>query len=731
MSGCVEASNKLSLQALTRFGELVEAQNRSWRKLRGRVAVDFEDGCDSLFFRLTGTTDSPALLAVAAAREFEQVNHARRQVILAVRHLAAETGIALEMSSSGVWPTQWGAATSTLQVGPNLTRLAMQFSHVDLLLRLLENQWLPRIDSTRAAILIEHKAPPANEAKWKREDEAESFFGPGILSIDCSVVDDPEFQPTSSEELVAQLAPHRNSPGQLVLNKVVERVGRNRFSFDLLGKGKADISFSDKLDDFQIIPQGKRMGRLVETLGVPGAVDKLVQEFQALDKARSTALALVQRAMAEHGFVLDEDGWYFGKTHREFQFPSGRSLTLKVRNKPPHQIIHDWLKQHRPFEPIPDSSHLAQQSSEEHVLAERKTLPLRPLANESKRLPDLGAFDIARIDQCADATISEFKRTVETLPVYGRVFDQHHPLWFWTQPLWYSRGTDNWADENWWLELASKHWELGQVQIAALVMMVNGRQEPRAEILRVLNEHEAWDSEALEDTLLWYLVDDLPWPIDKYEGYPVFPRVLGSPPPPLARCAAMHCRERLKSASSSATDQNKREILMRTFEEAAKLDLVSAREWLSDEELAALHRACVEWAAQDDLTSLRQDSPLTVAAHFGWPDLVRTLEANPLFIAAQFEYDLISFDPGMLSLKLSRIRPCELGARFAAYAMSLDFSPIVEQQVETFSGTVDQSIRDAFRTGLLNSRRLDLLAAAIAWKRWRLFRPDNKGGLLR
>jgi len=693
--------------------------------------VDFEDGCDSFVFRLTESNESSELLAVAAAEEFEQVNHARRQVILAVRHLAAESGIALEMSSSGIWPTQWGAATSTLQVGPALTRLAMQFPPADLLLRFLENQWLPKIDSTQAAILVAHQAPPANETNWKREDEVEPLFGPGILSLDCSVVNDPAFQPASCEELVAQLAPHRNSPGQSVLNNVVERVGRNRFSFDLLGKGKADISFSDKLDDYQIIPQGKRMDRLVETLGVQGAVDKLVQEFQAIDTARSTALALVQKVMAEHGFVLDEDGWHFGKTHREFQFPTGRSLTLKLRHKPPHEVIHDWLNLNRPFEPLPEASRLAHQAVEGKVLAERKTLPLRPLANESKRLPELEAFDIARLDHCADATISEFKKTVETLPVHGRVFDQHHPLWFWTQPLWYSRGMDNWADEMWWLDCAVKHWEHGQDQLAALVMMVNDRQEPRAEILKVLNQHDAWDSEALEDTLLWYLVDDLPWPIDKYEGYPAFPRVLGSPPSPLARNAALHCREHLKSASISAKDHDKRESLIRALEDAAKLDLVSAREWLSDDEIASLRDACIEWAAQDDPTSLRQDSPLTAAAHFGWHDLIRALESNPLFIAAHFEYEAISFEPGMLALRISVIRPCKFAARFAAHAMVSDFTPVIEEQVETLSGTVDQNIRDAFRTGLLNSRRLDLLAAAIAWKRWRLFVSDIKRSHIR
>ncbi len=719
MSGCVEANSTLTHQALPRFGELMGANQPSWRRLRGFVAVDFEDGCDAFFFRMTESNEPSEALALGAAEEFKQINRKRKQVILAIRHIAAENGIALQISASGVWQTQWGSATSTLQVGPALTRLAKELAPAELLMRFLEHQWFPKIDSARAAILVAHEKAPEKEAKWRREDEVEPLIGPGILSLDCSTVDDPGFQLESSEEFIAQLAPHRNSPGQLVLNSVVERVGRNRFSFDLLSKGTADLSFSDRLDDYQIIPQGKRLGGLIKTLGVPGSIDKLVQEFQVLDEARSRALALIQTVMAKHGFYLDADGWYFGRTHREFKFPTGRQLTLSLKRIPPHQVILNWLENNRPFEPLPESDQLLRMTDTEKVVPERKALALRPPATESERLPVMKALDVARLDQRANAIISEAKNAVEALSVNDRLYDQHHPLWLWTQPLWYSRGSDKWTDETWWLDLASKHWGHGPDQLAALAMMFSGRHNLRPEMLQRLNDFESWDSEAFDDGLLWFLVDDLPWPIDTYEDYPAFPRVLGSPPPPLARRAAMRCRESLKGARDSAGDQEKRENFAQALEHAAKLDHVSAREWMTDEEIAFLREGCFEWASHDDPTSLRQDSPLAVAAHFGWQDLTQTLETKPAFIAAHFECEAISFEPGMLALRISLIGPCALAARFAAHAMSSDFTPIIEQQVETIVGTVNQNMRDALRTGLLNGRRLDLLAAAIAWKRCR------------
>ena len=431
-------------------------------------------------------------------------------------------------------------------------------------------------------------------------------------------------------------------------------------------------------------------------------------------------LALVQTLMAKEGFYFDEAGWYFGRTEREAQFPTGRALTLRLRKHSPHEVVHAWLVKQRLFEPAPSLDALKHLGAGERLSPRQRSLPAPGILKKSECLPTLDSFDVNETDRLAKEIIAETKQLMETLPLHGRLFDDRDPLGYWAEPKFYRRGKEAWASEQWWLKLAEKNWEQGKSAAAALVLMANGRDEPKAELLREMAEQESWDSEALDERLIWPLLAELPWPIDDYDAYPKFPAGLGSPPPQLARGPAMQCREALAEATRAVDDWTRGQEQILALEHAARLDSISAAEWMTEDELGQLRAAAMRWAGEPfDFMALRNESPLMVAARFGWPEVVNELKNNRAYIAAHFEFEDTFFDPGGTALLLSLGTPNDLAARFAALAINRDFSANIAQRANRLSGTMDEKIRKTMREILEQQWKLGRFAAAIAWTRCR------------
>jgi hypothetical protein len=471
------------------------------------------------------------------------------------------------------------------------------------------------------------------------------------------------------------------------------------------------------------------MARLITRLGLEGAVAHMAEEFQRLDRARADALALVQTVMVEQGFCLDETwkrDWWFGRNHREAAFHSRRGLTLELRKKRPEEVIFDWLTKVFPLQAPPNLESLSEILRGPKRAPRRKPLPATEIIL-SDRLPSFESLDLEALDRLASEIVEEAKQEALANLNRGRLFDQHHPLWLWTQPLWYHRPEDTWANEGWWLDLAAKVWAQGPDQLAALILMVNRREEPKAQMLRQLREHDCWFSEAFDDYLLWFLLDDLPWPIDQFEEYPRFAPVLGTLPSPLARRIAAQCREALAAARGASDETERRAKTSLALEYAASLDPVVATDWFEPEETRQLKGMCLEWASQqNDLVALRQAEPLTVAARFSWSEIIDILAGNPAFSAAWLDCDALACDPGTLALRLTQVKPGPLAARFGAHAIVSDFATRVEKQIDALGGKSGSKMRDRLRQGFLNHRRLDRFAAAIAWQRVRAYVPPEE-----
>jgi hypothetical protein len=246
MSGFAKSKSGLSVAAMELFCANLERRGNCFHRLENFLAAEFEDGCDALYIGIKESPEPTDIQISNALIEFDRIANVRRQVIIGVRHLAYEHGIALERSNSGVWMYQQGIATSSIQVGAALTRLASDYTAEKALIRLLDNSWLPKVSADQAATLVSHTSPPVSEAVWKEQKELEPLFGSNILSLDCSAEAEETSEAKNSEELLSQLAPYLNSPGQIVLNEVVKRVGSKRFSFDISSKQRAaDITFTD------------------------------------------------------------------------------------------------------------------------------------------------------------------------------------------------------------------------------------------------------------------------------------------------------------------------------------------------------------------------------------------------------------------------------------------------------------------------------------------------------
>ena len=433
-------------------------------------------------------------------------------------------------------------------------------------------------------------------------------------------------------------------------------------------------------------------------------------------------MALLETVMGEQGFALDDLGWYFGHKYRDFTFPTGRKLTVSLKLNTPQGVVFQWLKLHKPFEPLPDINTLSSFSLEKYKRANRKVLSVKRKTSSSNSLPRLSDINLELLNEKCEEIISKTKLAVESQPGV-RLFGSpggYTPLWFWSNRLWYQSGIDTWTNEEWWLQIASRRWEQDKNQIAAVALLKNGRMEPKKELLQRMREFEVWESEAFEDLLLWVLENEVPWPFDTHDDLPVFSMTLGDIPPPIARKNVMLLRESMHKFRNSADGREKQNYLMRAFDCAAELNAKSASVWMKPEEITELHESCIDWASEEnDSLSLMSGSPLLTAANFAWPEILEKLSVNRAFLEAHLDSDLAFYSIGSLALRLSSIKPCELAVRFVDRAMNGEFEATLEKVVARVSGTTDLTIRDSLRIGFKHSRKMDEFAAAIAWTRCR------------
>ena len=129
---------------------LLQRMDLPGRRYRHWVGIEFEDGYDCFFIRVRrGDAKEPnEIIAEKIASEFHHINAIRSAVLIGLRWFALEHDIAIEQNLTGVWPiqTSGGASSSSVQVGPRLTRIAQESSTAaEAFLKFRHNQWLPEL----------------------------------------------------------------------------------------------------------------------------------------------------------------------------------------------------------------------------------------------------------------------------------------------------------------------------------------------------------------------------------------------------------------------------------------------------------------------------------------------------------------------------------------------------------------------------------------------------------
>jgi hypothetical protein len=641
-------------------------QSLSPRHLRDWIAIDFKDGSDTFFARITPNSASatPAAIASAIEKEFHHIDKIRSAVLTGLRWFLVEHNIAVEISVCDHWPTQQGNASSSLNVGPRLTRIAQQSATAaEALLKFRENQWLPEISADKAATLVQKTEPPPREIRWKSDDEIIPLFNPNIASIDCKNIENVDLaKGASSTEFLDWLAPTRNSPAQHVINKFGEAVGLHRFSLEIT-TGIAGFEFTDKLDSFPLHPRSKRLARLIEKSGEDQALAELINQFKSLDEARTRALALIEHIMAAHNFDLDEDDQHFGKTHRQFQFPTGRALTAKLHKFSPDQVVFEWISRNTPFHPLPTLNDIEALPANEHLTrANRRHLPFRD-PKTLPHFPTLADYPRADLDKTATEIIDRVKTKFLRVKPNTRVIEYEDNLQFWSRPLYYTRPRDAWVDESFWIQLATKYWNDQRHPLAGIILVLNGDPSPLPQLLEPIKTADEYNSEFTWDEVWWLGIDQVSCPIDEYDTYPSFSKSMGPLPPQLGRFSASRIRAQLlKQSVSSAI----------TY--AVDLDRTSLLEWLSPPELDTLREACREWSRSRDHLELINHDWINLAATMGWNEIPENLAQNPEFIPAQLNWQLqmgdLYFVAGELALILSQFKNSDLALRFAAQTLT-------------------------------------------------------------
>jgi len=681
------------------------------------LAIEFADGFDALFVPIIPNEQASRADGIASVTaEFDRLDSRRCLVLNGLRRHAVASGVSVKEKATGHWDIQFDGGTSGIHVGPVITRLVAQHDAAGALVKVVENNWLPKLTAEQATQLIQTTAPVPGPVSWKSDEQVVGLFGPGAMALDCKALDGAGELPREPQALLETLAPKRNAPGQLVLNRLVDRLGRWRFSIQLMGRGGAQLEFTDKLDHCRVHPRSKKLAREIEREGIEVTVDRLAAEFTRLDKARQRALGLLATLMIRHGFFADEEGdsVWFGKTHRLAKFDHGRSLTLALSRQSPEHVVHSWLTKNELLPAIPSEAELKGAIVTGIVEPPKRWLPGEPPVAWD-RLPKLAEFDHEALDHCASECITAALHQAQAEPGASRIGDLHDLLSLWAKPFWYRPG-DGWASEQFWWEFAEKAWLGARRQLAAVLLVRAGHAPADLDEVGLFRQLECWSSEAFEDEFVWQFVDRLPWVIDEGD-YPKCPNRFRPRPPQIVRRAVRAFREAFAEYNRADTNCDRWSWLSRALTSVADVDRESAKVWLRSAELDELEAHLQKWASEADFVGNDWDAAFVVAAEFGWQWLPEVLSNNPLFIPAQFYMENVYSAPGEVALKLSWVAPSALAGRFAAYALREQSPETLEQRARSIAG--GSECYDSGRDIVRNWLTVDRFAAAIAWQRCR------------
>ena len=698
----------------------LDAAQIPWREIREGIVLEFADGCDMLLVDdleiQRNAKQTPKLTAQAIYKRFDKLNRRRKAVIIGVRHWAQRSDVAMQQSSTGDWRTEKACCTSSIDVGNVLTRLVEDRAPYEALIEFLRgNNLFDQVTPEEARRIVTLQKPPAKERP---------------------IQDDPEEEWTWTQRGKGSPKTSNKITEENLVWRLREQLPSHEVTTDCCTEKRAiQIDFADGEGFFAVHSSRTYLRKLVAKHGSFNAlVDHLVSRFKRFDQGRRQVLHALENILAARGCFkdrigLDRDDWAYGKTHQEYRFDPGVSLTRTLNRHDPIDVVLEWC-QKSDVTPKVTREEIEAALEQPAIRMTTCMLPKVPFA-DGPQIPSLSDLNIEAVDKSSQEWIAIFRQEANK-PVAKQTHFPAAALAYWSEPQWYALGEDTWVDDAWWIEQARAAWQVEverakpyiENQQAAYILLAYGIDLPRQ---RVLERYEGshYHPEAIDDGLSWVLEGELPWSMLDFDIE--YPDQLGKLPPQLARKIAITLRETIRGVEGEWDGFGD----AYPDKEWAHLDRESAEQWLTPEEIAWLHTTCRNWASStSDLTTFWYTSPFGIAVQFGWTDVADQIEKNPSVTTGLLVNTLgFSYLPEYL-LWLSRLKPGTFAARWAAYALLLNQEAEVERAVAEFSKSILEvsdkqirkhqyaMIREVQHSNTKFQRELKL-AAAIAWHRCR------------
>lgn len=689
------------------------------RQFSTGTALFFEDGFDFLW--LPGS-DLPVVERIGREvfERWNRLNDGRQKVIAALRHHAADKSRILTFQPWGVVHAEQGGSQFDFSVARDLTRALEKFSGEQALIEFTRELWDLKIDGedTARELLARGSAEPnPAQAMPGVENPLGAALTMLFASTPSSLLDDPD---ADLEDGLRITAERLESDNAALIDELRKRLPPDALSTDLEKPGKLQLDFPDGEDSLAIVPYSRRTRRLLERQGVVGLADRILARHRQLGQQRQEALAALDHLMARVGLTWDSfyhgRGRAYGRVHREITFDSTRALTLSLTKRSAEDALRRWWAVHESSGALPalDNDDWSQALTRPHLKPERRMLFSKP-PSAGRGLPALDPAAVQRADKRAAELIREFRHLVESGDT--RLLD------WWQQPSCYHRGHDTWVDESWWLGVAREHWQQSQNHDAAAILLAHGDDTPREAILEEFIRVGGYWDEYCNPWLVWQLWDELPWEVPD-ELRPAFPFTLGTPPPEHAWRLAQITRSGLLTHLAGRSDDPEVYI--------DQLPRNEAIEWLSADEIQAVHDCYHLLAASTEPSLMLDEHRLHTAQNMGWSHLADVLSENPLTLASMEEWDFPAEGlRGLWAARISAVCPTEFTARLSLSLLEISPDEIERKVTQSTRQFHDHCLKTARDFGAPNDSNIErmhvfyqrdwleaLFMAAIAWQRW-------------
>ena len=469
------------------------------------MGIEFEDGCDAFWilpgeifstFACKGGVDPNPEEAIAA---YEAIDAGRKSALHILRHHLAAQGWGSDRERSGQWEVASSGCSTEIIVGEALTHAIRDqdvFQAVEVLFKGTFGIKKPTEAQCKRYLKMEHA--PENERSCEEvevQDEDEELGDessrqsvPQALAWMglCALLDDEERAENADEEALLAAAKPKGPIAEALLH-MGKRLPNTEAFCDLMTPGELSLDYSDEHDIMSIKVKSKTLGKRVSELGSEAAGDELAEEFLAMDLARKQFLGCIHHVASGRGWSHEIENslnpetdtmLHVGNRMREIGVVIGKELTAKLREGSTAEALNDLIEDKAFAGECVKALESEAWKSAPRAPESKLKAPPRAYDDEPPKLLELTAERIREMDQFADKHLKNYYKDPQL-------------LWKYTEDEFYAQGTDAWADQTYWLEMAVKQAaDKWPHPIGILVMLDAGHPDAEKQVARLFSREQ-------------------------------------------------------------------------------------------------------------------------------------------------------------------------------------------------------------------------------------------------